>query len=354
VAGPEEAADAADALGFPAVVKQRRTDPAEAVAALDLPDAAAVRRAARRVPAEHGLLVQRQARRAQRLRVTVGDDPLFGPAIGFGPGGRDRLEDAIFELPPLNLALASSLVARSPAARLLAAGQGHPAADAGAVADALVRVSQLVIDLPEIAALTIDPLFADETGVSAAEAFLTLRPAGAFGLTAIAPYPAELVERWCTGGETLEIRPIRPEDAEAHVALFRRFSPEDIRYRFFAMLRELPAEQTARLTQIDYDREMAMIAVRGDETVGVARLVREPPGTEAEFAVAVDPAMKGRGVGRHLMERIITWARAQGLSAINGQILADNAPMLAFIRRLGFEVTRVPSDPDVVEARLKL
>ena len=354
VAGPEEAADAAALLGFPAVIKQRRLDPAKAATRLDLPDAAAVRRAACGLPAENGLLVQRQAGRAQRLRITVTDDGLFGPAIGFGPGGRDRLEDAILDLPPLNFALASALVGRSPAARLLAAGQGHAAADADAVADALVRVSQLVIDVPEIASMVIDPLFADENGVSAAEAWVSLRPPGEAGLTAISPYPADLVEQWATHGETLEIRPIRPEDAEAHLALFKRLSPEDIRYRFFSLLRDLSAEQIARLTQVDYDREMAMIAVRGEETVGVARLVRESPGTEAEFAIAVDRAMKGKGVGRHLMERIIDWGRSQGLTAITGQILADNAPMLAFIRRLGFEIRRFPDEPDVVEARLNL
>ncbi|MBV8913377.1 MAG: GNAT family N-acetyltransferase [Acetobacteraceae bacterium] len=354
VAGPEEAADAAALLGFPAVVKQRRTDPEKAAIRLDLPDENAVAQAAARLPAADGLLIQRQAGRARRVRITVTDDELFGPAIGFGPGGRDRLNEAAFELPPLNVALAGSLVARSQAARLLAAGQGHPAANVDAVADVLVRVSQLIVDAPEIASLVIDPLFADESGVSAAEAWLRLRPPGQAGLTAIAPYPAQLAEHWPTHGETLEIRPIRPEDAQAHIALFKRLPPEDVRYRFFSPLRDLPPERIARLTQVDYDREMAIIAVRDGETVGVARLVREPPGTEAEFAVLVDPAMKGRGVGRHLMQRIIDWGRSCGLTAITGQILADNAPMLAFARGLGFQLSRQPEEPDVVDARMNL
>ncbi len=355
VAGPAEAAAAAGLLGFPAVVKQRQPDPdGIAALALDLPDAGAVQRAAERLPAPHGLLVQGQAGRARRLRIAVADDPLFGPAIGFGPGGRDRLDDAVMELPPLNLALAAGLVARSRAVRLLAAGHGHAAASREAVADALVRVSQLVVDFPEIAALQADPLFADANGVTAADAWIGLRQTGAGAALAIPAYPVELVERWALRGDAIEVRPIRPEDAEAHIALFRRLSPQDIRYRFFSMLRDLAPEQIARLTQVDYDREMAFVAVLGAQTVGVARLVREPPGTEAEFAIVVDAAMKGRGLGRHLMQRLFDWAASQGITAINGQVLADNAPMLAFVKRLGFTIRRLPQEPDVVEAQLTL
>ncbi len=355
-AGPAEAADAAGLIGFPAAVKRRRLDPDEAgVLVLDLPDADAVRRAAIRLDQPAGLLVQREAGRAQRLRITVDDDDLVGPVIGFGPGGRDRRDHAVLDLPPLNLTLAASLIGRSAAATLLAEGQGHAAANLDAVADALVRVSQLVIDLPEIRSIAIDPLFADATGVSAAEAWISLRPPGETGLTAIAPYPAELQERWTArDGEVFDIRPVRPEDAAAHAALVGRLSPDDIRYRFFSMLRELPPEQIARMTQIDYDREMAIIAVRGDLTVGVARLVRESGGLTAEFAVVVDGAVKGTGLGRHLMGRIIEWGRARGLATITGQILTDNTRMLAFIRQLGFTIHRLPDEPAVVEARLAL
>ena len=136
--------------------------------------------------------------------------------------------------------------------------------------------------------------------------------------------------------------------------LFARLSPEDIRYRFFALMRELSPEQVARMTQVDYDREMAFVAVRGAETVGVARLVREPESNEAEFAIVVDPSMKGKGLGRHLMQRLIDWGRALGLDAIIGQVLADNAPMLAFMRSLGFEIHHLPGESDIVEARKKL
>ena len=182
---------------------------------------------------------------------------------------------------------------------------------------------------------------------------LTLRPAGEAGRLAIAPYPAELAESWDAAGETLHIRPIRPEDAAAHAALFARIGPEDIRYRFFSTLRELSPERIARMTQVDYDREMAFVATRANgDTVGVSRLVRD--GEEGEFAVIVQPDMKGRGLARKLMGRLVDWGRAQGMAAVVGQVMADNQPMLQFVRRLGFTLRRVPDDPELVEARLRL
>jgi len=220
-----------------------------------------------------------------------------------------------------------------------------------------VRVSQLVVDFPEIAELDINPLFADAAGVQVADAWIRLRAAGdPPGKLAIPPYPAELIGTYAAKGETFTIRPIRPEDAEAHGAFFARLSAEDVRYRFFSAMRELSPEMMARLTQVDYEREIAFVAVRDTtgETVGVARLVGEVGSREGEFAVIVQPDMKGRGLARHLMQRLIGWAQARGMAAIVGQVLADNAPMLAFVRGLGFVVRRMPDEDGVVEARLDL
>ena len=252
---------------------------------------------------------------------------------------------------PALASVSLSAMARTRAAGILGAGPG-PAADLDAPADALVRVSQLLLDHPEIAGLEIEPLLADAYGVSAAGASLTLRPAGEASRFAVAPYPAELARHIEVGGETLLLRPIRPEDAQAHAVLFSRLSPDDIRYRFFNMLRELPPEQIARMTQVDYDREMAFVAVREDagETLGVARLVREPNTEGGEFAVLVAPSMKGRGLARLLMGMLADWGRSQGMAGMTGQVLADNAPMLAFMRRMGAEIHRMPDEPDVVEA----
>jgi len=147
----------------------------------------------------------------------------------------------------------------------------------------------------------------------------------------------------------LLVRPIRPEDAEAHSAFIARLSPEDIRYRFFSQLKALPPVQTARLTQIDYDREMAFAAFQGDAMLGVSRLIREPNGETGEFAVVVDAAMKGQGLGGYLMQRLFDWAPSGGITMIAGQVLADNAPMLGFVQRLGFSARRSAEDEDVME-----
>jgi acetyltransferase len=362
-ASPEDAGVAATMLGFPIALKLRRTaKPGAPSVVLDLADAAAVTRAAERMAARqergHGFLVQRQIRRAREFSITLGDDAVFGPMLGFGLGGSAGalLDESVVDLPPLNLPLAHALIARSRLALMLGAFREFSPANSDAIAETLVRVSQLVVDFPEIATLRIDPLFVDGEGVMVGDAGLTLRPAGSAAQLAIPPYPAELEETWTAGGETLLIRPIRPEDAEAHGAFFQRLSPEDIRYRFFSPMRALAAEQMARMTQVDYQREIAFIAARQTtgETVAVARLVRELDENSSEFAIIAQPDMKGKGLASHLMRRLIDWARGQGMTEIIGQILADNAPMLAFVRHLGFSLHRLPGEDDVLEARLSL
>ncbi|HVZ09141.1 GNAT family N-acetyltransferase [Rhodopila sp.] len=362
-ATPEDAVTAADLLGYPVVVKRRSTQrPAErhhGGMAFDLPDSAATLQAARVLAGRDSasLLVQRQVGRARELAVGVADDMTFGPIISAGAGGTlPSGHDVAADLPPLNLPLANALLRRCQAGASLArALRDRPAADGGAMAEVLVRVSQLIVDFPEIEALDIPSIFVDDDGVAVADAWLKLRPATAHGSgLAIAPYPTELVTHRVFGGEAITIRPIRPEDAEQHKAFFQRLSPEDIRYRFFSAVRELSPEQMARLTQVDYDREMAFIAKRdaNDDTLGVARLVIEADGQSGEFAVIVQPDMKGRGLARELMLRLIDWARSRGLAEIVGQVLADNPAMLAFVRRLGFTVRRMEDEPDVMEVRL--
>jgi len=372
VSGAEDAVTAAALLGYPAVVKLRQAvppcarsrsglvldlhDPAETLTAARLLTA----RAQRREEAYDGLLVQRQVGRARELAIRVTDDATFGPTIAFGPGGTAVVanHDVAMDLPPLNLPLAQGLIARShTGAQLSTALRDRPAANGDAVAETLVRISQLIVDFPEIAALEVNSLFVDAQGVLAADAWLKLRAADAPpGQLAIPPYPVELVEHWSGRGERLVIRPIRPEDAAAHGVFFSHLSSQDIRYRFFSAIRELSADQMARLTQVDYDREMAFVAVREatGETVGVSRLVCEADGSSGEFAVIVQADMKGKGLASRLMQRLIDWGRTRGLSEIVGQVLSDNAPMLAFVRHLGFSVRRMPEEPEVMEARLVL
>ena len=369
-AGVQDAADAATLLGYPVVVKWRDgsapADRPPGSLVLDLHDPAQVTAAARLLSARAQrrgsageLLVQRYVGRAREVAIRVADDATFGPAITFGCGGTaPNPTDRAVDLPPLNLALANGLIQRCRTGAMLARPlRDRAPVSSDAVAQTLVRVSQLIVDFPEIAVLDVPSLFVDSDGVLAADAWLRLRgPNEPEVRLAIAPYPVELTEHRQVGPERLTIRPIRPEDAAAHTAFFSRLSPQDIRFRFFSAMRELSPEQTVRLTQIDYDREMAFIAVNettGD-TVAVARLACDPDAPSGEFAVIVQPDMKGRGLASHLMRRLIAWARMRGLTEVVGQILADNQPMLAFIRRLGFTVHRMAEDPEVMEAKLVL
>src|SRR5271166_3596197 len=331
VAGPEDAVPAAELLGYPAAVKLREASaPAHREPgglALDLRSAGRVAAAARRLAeGDTELVVQYQVGRGRELAVRVADDAIFGPAISFGSSGTDpHPSDQAADLPPLNLALAHGLIRRSRTGALLGRPmRDRPVADTDAVAEALVRISQLIVDFPEIAVLDLPSLFADAGGVMAVDAWLRLRAADEPpARLAIAPYPAELVTHVEVGGDAVTIRPIRPEDAEAHIAFLSRLSPQDLRYRFFSAIRELSREQIARLTQVDYDREMAFVATRDvqGDTLGVARLISELDGRSGEFAVVVQPDMKGRGLGTLLMRRVIEWGRQKGWVEVVGQIL---------------------------------
>ncbi len=373
VTTPEDAAHAAAALGFPAVLKLSHPDvPTHLLTGsvvLDLPDAAAVFDAARAIllrleqrgadPAKAGVVVQSRAPRGTMLRILVTDHPVLGPLIALGPGGGDpeNVSQLTADLPPLNLALARALIRRSAVAPALAAYRGQPAADEDSIAAMLVQVSQLILDTPDILLLDLDPIFANAQGATAASARIKRRPPGEQRPPPIiTPYPSELTTTYQAKEQTFTLRPIRPEDAGAHTAMLSHVSADDMRYRFFSPLKRLPTEQLTRLCDVDYRREIAFIAKHADgSTYGVSRLVRnDTDGKSGEFAVLVAPAAKGLGLGTALMHTLINWARAQGVEEITGQILSDNAPMLAFIKRLGFTLSHMPDEPDITEAKLTL
>jgi acetyltransferase len=365
----DHAVAAAEELGWPVVLKVLSEElPAKTEVGgvvIDLRDAASLRAAASMVTARlaadrpglrpRGWMLQRQAAVGEEVRLRLADDPMFGPWIGFGRGGTAAGIDAdeAHDLPPLNRALALAMIGRTRMARLLDGWRDHPPVPREWLADALVRLSQLAVDFPEVAEVIINPLRAGPGGVVALDANFRLRPAGEVSFLAIPPYPAELTGSFTArDGRSAVIRPIRPEDAKGIAAFVRRVSPEDVRYRFFNRLRELPPAQVARLTQIDYDREMAFAAVDGGMIAGTARLVLDQAGG-GEFAILVDAAWKGTGLARHMMGRLVEWGRSKGLRHIAGQVLADNAPMLRFVRAIGF-ATRRTEDPEVLEAYLNL
>ncbi len=311
-----------------------------------------------------GFTLQRMVPRtnARQLFIAVADDPLFGPMIVFGEGGRavEVLGDHAVGFPPLNLPLARELISRTRIDRRLQSHRDRPAADIDALCLALVKVSQMVVDMPEIVELDINPLFADERGVTCVDAHMRVRPVGGReSRLAIRPYPKGLEQSaQLRDGREILLRPIRPEDEPAHHALIARMSPEDLRLRFFSYVRELRHAQMARLTQVDYDREMAFIATAPDEqgepeTLGVVRTVTDPDNESAEFAVLVRSDLKGQGLGHVLMKRIIDYCRSRGTAEIKGLVLASNESMLGLARRLGFRIEAGP-EADTVVARLSL
>ncbi len=303
-------------------------------------------------------------RHARELIIGLAEDPTFGPVVLFGAGGVavEITADRAIGLPPLNLALARALMRETRIYRLLEAHRDRPAADLDAVAMALVKLSQLAVDHAEIAELDVNPLLADPTGVIALDVRIKLRPAprGPIARLAIRPYPSELETPFLLpDGRAALLRPIRPEDAPSISAAFARLSPESIRMRFFTTMKRMPPDLAARLSQLDYDREMAL-AVTGPEPPGqaelfaVVRLSADPDNERAEFAIVVRDDLMRRGIGRRLMDRIIAYARERGLIAIFGVILAENRAMIELCRRLGFRIEAEPAQADLVRATLDL
>jgi acetyltransferase len=368
-ADADAAAGAAGRIGYPVVLKIVSPDITHKSdvggVALGLADEAALREAAARMlervraaqPQARvgGFTVQAMASRpmAQELIVGASIDPNFGPVLMLGHGGTavEVRADRAIGLPPLNRALARELVSRTQVSRLLAGYRDHPAARLDAVGDALVALSQMLADLPELAELDINPLWADHDGVLALDARIRLSrvPVAGAERFAIRPYPDALVETLAWQGEALTLRPVRPEDEPAHRRFVEQLSPDDLRFRFFNARRELAHSELARLTQIDYAREMAFIAVRPgadgtSETLGVARAAVDPDNLEAEFAVVVRSDLQGRGLGRLLMDKLIAYQAAQGTQRLVGLVLRDNVAMRAFMQRLGFEAEGGDSD----------
>jgi acetyltransferase len=380
-ATPDAAVRAAQDIGFPVAVKilspdvGLKTDVGGVTLDLDTPEGvrAAAERMARRLADLRpdarldGFIVQAMARnpQAHELIAGVATDPVFGPVILFGQGGLavEVAADHAVGLPPLNTVLAHDLIRRTRVARALAGYRNHPPADLDAVAAVLVQVSRLVADIPEIVELDINPLLAAASGAVVLDARMRIAMADRSGSTldrlAIRPYPSELEETVDWQGGPLTLRPIRPEDGPAHIALFNALTPDDVRYRMFVRMRELQPAQLARFTQIDYDREMAFIATRPGpdgqpETLGVGRVVADPDNVSAEFAVTVRSDLKGKGLGIMLMHKLIAYCRARGTREIVGEALPQNAPVIGLVKKLGFIVGPVDEEEGVRTFRLPL
>jgi len=378
-AAPAALMAAAREIGYPVALKIRSPDISHKSDAggvsLDLHNDDELERAANAMLARigaarpqariDGFTVQAMAHRpfAQELIVGASIDPVFGPVLLFGQGGTavEVIADRAIALPPLNRVLARELLSRTRVAKLLAGYRDHPPARLEAIADVLIALSQMLADLPELAELDINPLWADHDGVLALDARVRVSrsaPAGAAHF-AIAPYPAELARTLTWQGETIVIRPIRPEDEAQHRAFVECLQPNDLRLRFFSVRRELPRTELARLTQIDYSREMAFIATRAladgtQQTLGVARAVIDPDNIDAEFAIIVRSDLKGRGLGHLLMRTLIDCLVQRGTRRLVGLVLRENLPMRQLALSNGFELDEAGSDVDALRFVLAL
>ena len=320
----------------------------------------------------NGVTVQAMARKKRGRELYIGvvtDDP-FGPVIAFGAGGTmiELMNDHAMELPPLNQFLARRLIERSRVHETLKEWRGAPAVNMAALEQVLLRVSEMVCELPQLREMDINPIIVDEQGAIAVDARIVIGPAvqtspgraGKYGHLSILPYPQRYEQVWpLRGGGEYIIRPIHPDDADMLQDLMKRLTPEARYFRFVSNMAELPPGMLSRFTLIDYDREMALCAVVEEESIsdsgekltkekiiGVSRYITNPDQASCEFSLVVDGAYGGQGVGTRLMLSIMDVAREKGLQEIIGLVLTQNNGMLKLMRSLGFEVKAYAEDPD--------
>jgi acetyltransferase len=316
-----------------------------------------------------GLCIEPYARTpyTRELTLRAWRDPVFGPVIGFGERSLDPgyWPDRAIALPPLNSFLARDLMRHTRAHKLLCAMDGLPAANIDAVESLLLRFSELLCELPWLRAVEINPLYADERGALVADARIeigqTAATAGRYEHMAIHPYPADLMSRWTLAdGRPVTIRPIKPEDAALKQNFVRALSPETRYLRYMSAIRELSPSLLAKLTQIDYHREIALIAVTEADgnapaqMLGVCRYATNPDGTSCEFGIVIAESCQRCGLGTQMMHALTTIAQQRGLSTMRGIFLASNDHMLRFVERLGFTLSNDAEDPTVKHGVLRL
>lgn len=367
IADTEEAAlTIAEQTGFPVVLKICSRDiPHKSDCngvALDLRTGREVAAAYRRImenarqqfPDAHitGVTVQAMQDRADvELIIGAKKDPQFGPVIVFGMGGvlTEVFKDISMGLPPLNRMLADHLIGKTRIASVLKGFRNIRPIDMAQLEELLIRTGRLVTDFPEIEALDINPLMVKEGILTAVDARVFIAPA-------TVPSPMHLIIssypwQYETRGETVDgqpffIRPIRPSDADLLIEHFHSLSSQSRYMRFFSPLKELSKEMLIKLTQIDYDREIALVALMGKNDsqtmVGVSRIIVFPDHTQAEFAIAISDDWQGKGIGSSLLTQCLKAARQMGIHRVMGVVLSENTQMLKLGKKLGFSIHRVP------------
>ncbi len=379
VSSANEAAKVASDVGFPVALKVQSPDIHHKAdvhgVMLHLNSEAEVRQAAdsilSRVAATFpeakvdGMIVQKMAIKAgaQELRIAVKNDPIFGPAILLGEGGSewDVSSDAAVALPPLNTSLARYLIINAIKGKKVRQRKGPGGLDIAALSVTLTQIAHLIIDCPEIAELDLNPVLASGSEITMLDVNLKLqsKPQEGAGRLAIRPYPKELEEYGLLkDGRKVLVRPILPEDEPKHQDFDSSLSAEDRYKRYFGERARMTHEEMVLLTQIDYDREMAFIAVELDErgeskTLGVVRASTDPDNTEAEFAMAVRSDQQGVGLGRILLDKLIRYYQDNGTQSLMGFTMLQNKGMSELAKKLGFKVA-IQLEDGLIEMHLDL
>ncbi|MFA0505293.1 GNAT family N-acetyltransferase [Vibrio sp. 10N.222.54.B12] len=360
---PSEAVHIAETIGYPVAVKLRSPDIAHKSdvqgVMLNLRNSSEVANAAQAIldrsqlsfPTAniHGLLIQGMAKLAggQELRIKVTTDETFGPIILLGQGGSewDESIDAAAAFPPLNMTLARYLIIRAIKSGKIRLQKLPNPIDIEGLSELLVRISQMVVDCPEIHDLDIHPVLAngDKFTILDADIILKAYEGDPQERLAIRPYPVELEERiQLKDGTEVLLRPILPEDEPLHADFINRVSKEDLYKRFFSDVGEFNHEALANFTQIDFDREIAFVVVREEQGVpaiiGVSRALINPENTDAEFAILIRSDLKGVGLGRILMTKVIDYCRAKQTKQMSGMTMPTNRGMLTLAQKLGFKL----------------
>jgi acetyltransferase len=382
--GEAEAVRQAEAVGYPVVLKlhsETITHKSDVGGVqLSLADAAAVRQAYRAIEAAvhdqagpghfAGVTVQPMVR-TDGYEVILGGsiDPQFGPVLLFGAGGRlvEVFRDRALALPPLNTTLARRMMEQTRVYSALKGVRGRPAVDLTELERLLVRFSRVVVEQRWVREIDVNPLLVSADRLLALDARVVLHGPDTredqLPRLAVRPYPAQYAAGWTSrDGDAVVVRPIRPEDEPLLARFHQTLSEHSVYLRYLHAMKlsqRVAHERLARLCFIDYDREMALVAVRQDantgeqELLGVGRLIKAHGTAEAEYALVVSDAWQRKGLGTELLRRLLDVARAEGIRRVTGEVLPDNGGMQRVCERLGFRLKYSLSD-QLVRAAIDL
>jgi acetyltransferase len=376
---PAEAVAFAEAIGYPVVLKIvsqdiiHKSDIGGVAINLHSPTAVKnafadiIKRVEKNIPKDRieGILIERMAAKGYELLIGAHKDPVFGPVVAFGQGGVavEVLKDMQLGLPPLNMALARQIIEGTRIYQLLKGYREVAAVDLEQLAFTLVKFSYLLMDFPEICEVDINPFISNEHGGIVVDAHVELNPQDVprrrhdYHHLVVSPYPGKYTRQvQLKDGSDAVLRPIRPEDEPLVARMFQNLSKESLYYRFFGYVPQVTHEFLTRYTQIDYDREIAIIAEIDDESerkmIGVVRIIADAWGDSAEYAILIADPWQRQGLGYLLTDFILDIARARGIRKIYASVLATNSGMIHIFEKRGFTVKRDGFDAYYVELEL--